>query len=61
MMSDEHAKSKKVHGELDSNVIQFPKPSEAGGSGSKEDVGNEPPTYLYFIPEWDTDGDDTAS
>ena len=44
MMSDEHAKSKKVHGKLDSNVIQFPKPPEAGGSGSKEDVGNEPPT-----------------
>lgn len=61
MMSDEDGKSKKVHGELDSNIIQFPKPPEAGGAGSEEDVANEPPTFFYFIPEWDTDGDDTAS
>ena len=52
---------KELHSEPDDNVIPFPQPSASSGVGSEEDVADESPPHFYFVPDWDTDGDDSAA
>lgn len=50
-----------IQSKLDDNVIKFPEPSTSSGAGGEKNVGNEPPTGFYFIPDWDTGDDDSAA
>ncbi len=52
---------KELHSEPDDNVIPFPQPSASSGVGSEEDVADESPPHFYFVPDWDTDGDDSPA
>jgi len=52
---------KELHSESDDNVIPFPQPSASGGEGGEEDVADESPPVFYFVPDWDTDGDDSPT
>lgn len=49
---------RRVHPEPDDNVVKFPTPPAPSSAGSEEDVGDEPPTAFYFVPDWDTGEDD---
>jgi len=60
-MSSKDDKTKTIHGQSDDNIIQFPQPSTLGSAGGEENVGDESPPLFYFEPEWDTDGNDSAS
>ena len=52
---------RRVHPEPDDNVVEFPTPPTPSSAGGEEDVGDESSTIFYFVPDWDTDGDDSPT